>query len=453
MELIEKITSLAKKRGFVYPSHELYGGVGAVYDFGPLGVAMKRNLKDLWWKSVVELRDDVVGLESSIIVPPSVLQASGHIDNFSDPMIDCKSCKARFRADFLDVQVPTCTNCGGYLFSAPRNFNLMFKTKIGPMEESANDVYLRPETAQGIFVQFANVQRSSRAKIPFGIAQIGKSFRNEISPGNFIFRLREFEQMELEFFVQPDSSEKWLKYWKEERLKWWIEKLGINPQKIRARLLDTPELAHYSKKGYEIEYEFPWGWAELEGVQDRGDYDLLQHANFLGTPKEKLHSDLSYYDEESKTRYVPHVIEPSMGVERALLAVLCDAYLEDTVDGEKRVLLKLSSTVAPIQIAILPLSKKVSLVELSHKAEKFLRPHFRCAYDETGTIGKRYRRQEEIGTPYAITIDFQSLQDNCVTVRERDSMQQERISLKKLKSYLWEKLNPIELGQSDLDLV
>lgn len=418
-------------------------------------MALRRNIRELWWRHTVELRHDVVGLESAVIMHPRTWEASGHVQSFSDPLVDCHNCKQRFRQDHLstpaqaqaspdtldmplsadaekavrsgklDPAAPFCPNCGAQDFSDTRQFNLMFKTHLGPVEESAAEVYLRPETAQGMFVQFANILNSTRKKVPFGIAQMGKSFRNEITTEHFIFRLREFEQLELEYFVKPGSDLDWLERWREARMTWWTEVLGIRPDRIRARELDHDELAHYSAKGYEVEYDFPWGWGELEGIQDRTDYDLRRHAEYSG-------KDLSYFEDETKERYVPYVIEPSMGVDRCMFTLMLDAYDEEEVKGEKRVVLRFHPNVAPIQVAVLPLSKNQELLPLSRRVEELLRPHFRIEYDETQSIGRRYRRHDEVGTPFAVTIDFDSLQDQAVTIRERDSMAQERVPIEAL---------------------
>jgi glycyl-tRNA synthetase len=416
-KLVDTMVSLAKRRGFIYQSSEIYGGVGAIYDFGPLGVALRRNIRDLWWRHTVDLRHDVVGLESSVIMHPRVWEASGHVESFSDPLVECKNCHSRYRADKIEGP---CPNCGATEFSEPRQFNLMFKTYLGPVEGSAAQTYLRPETAQGMFVDFPLVVTSTRRRIPFGIAQVGKSFRNEITTEHFIFRLREFEQMELEFFVKPGTDLDWLETWQQARMTWWTEVLGVRSNKIRARLLDDEELSHYSARGYEVEYEFPWGWGELEGIQDRTDYDLKRHSEYSG-------KDLSYFEDETKERYIPYVIEPSMGLERAMFTLMLEAYDEEEVRGEKRVVLHFHPNVAPIQVAVLPLSKNEDLLPMSREVEEMLRPHFRIEYDETQSIGRRYRRHDEIGTPFAVTIDFDSLKDKAVTIRDRDSMEQERV--------------------------
>jgi glycyl-tRNA synthetase len=422
-KLVETLTSLAKRRGFIYQNSEIYGGVNAIYDYGPLGVALRHNIRELWWRHTVELRHDVVGLESGIIMHPRVWEASGHVESFTDPLVECRNCHSRFRADHLET--PNCPNCGAQDFSEPRQFNLMFKTFLGPVEDSAAQVYLRPETAQGMFVQFQNIVTSTRKRIPFGIAQMGKSFRNEISPGNFIFRLREFEQLEIEFFVKPGTDQDWLEKWRDARMHWWTRVLGVRDSKIRARPLEAEELSHYAAAAFEVEYDFPWGWGELEGVADRTDYDLSRHSEFSGR-------DLSYLDEETKERYIPYVIEPSMGVDRCMFTLMIDAYDEEEVRGEKRVVMRFHPNVAPIQVAVLPLSKNEQLLPTSREIEELLRPHFRIEYDETQSIGRRYRRHDEIGTPFAVTIDFDTRNDRAVTIRERDSMEQERLPITNL---------------------
>jgi glycyl-tRNA synthetase len=424
--LVDTLVSLAKRRGFIYQSSEIYGGVGAIYDFGPLGVALRRNIRELWWRHTVELRHDVVGLESAVIMHPRTWEASGHVESFTDPLVECKKCHSRYRADKVEG---ACPNCGANDFSEARQFNLMFKTFIGPVEGSAAQTFLRPETAQGMFVDFPLVVTSTRKRIPFGIAQVGKSFRNEITTEHFIFRLREFEQLELEFFVKPGTDLDWLETWREARMRWWTEVLGVRAGKIRARLLDDDELSHYSARGYEVEYGFPWGWGELEGIQDRTDYDLKRHAEYSG-------KDLSYFEDESKERYIPYVIEPSMGLERCMFTLMLEAYDEEEVKGEKRVVLRFHPNVAPVQVAVLPLSKNEALLPMSREVEELLRPHFRIEYDETQSIGRRYRRHDEIGTPFAVTIDFDSPEDRAVTIRERDSMEQERVAVTELVARL-----------------
>jgi glycyl-tRNA synthetase len=426
---MDKIVSLCRRRGFVFQSSEIYGGLASCWDFGPLGIELKRNVKDAWWKDMVQSRDDMVGLDTSILMHPQVWTASGHIKNFSDPLVECKSCQKRWRQDELEKQV--CPACGGEL-SEPRQFNLMFKTFMGPVEDASALVYLRPETAQGMFVNFQNVVTTTRKKLPFGIAQMGKSFRNEITTGNFIFRDREFEQMEIEFFIKPGTQDKWFEFWVNERFNWY-QKLGIKAEHLKLRQHCKAELAHYALGCSDIQFFFPMGWGELEGIASRGDYDLTQHANCSG-------KNLQYNDEETKEHYLPYVIEPSAGVDRAVLAFLCDAYDEDIADGEERVILRFHPRIAPIKAAVLPLSKKEPLAGLSREVFNNLRRDWVVQYDDTQSIGRRYRRQDEIGTPFCVTIDFQSLEDHQVTVRERDSMQQIRLPISDLKAALAAKL-------------
>ena len=428
--LMDKLVSLAKRRGFIYQSSEIYGGIQGVYDFGPLGVALRNNIKRAWWRTMVELRDDVVGIDAGILMNPRVWETSGHVQNFTDPLVECKKCHQRFRAD--QVSGPRHEEDGGE-FTEARQFNLMFKTFIGPAENSSTQIYLRPETAQGIFVNFANILNSTRMRPPFGIAQIGKAFRNEITPGNSIFRLREFEQMELEFFVPPADEMKWLDIWKEERLNWY-KGLGIKPEHLRLRQHGKQELAHYARGAFDVEYEFPFGWSELEGIAARGDYDLAAHQKATG-------KDLSYFDDIHRERYLPHVVEPSAGVDRTMLTLMIDAYHEEEVRGEQRVVLRFDRSVAPIQVAILPLSRKEPLTALATKIEHELRPFFRTEYDDTQSIGKRYRRQDEIGTPFAVTVDFETSNDQAVTIRSRDDMSQDRVPLQHLRETLRERLS------------
>lgn len=413
---MEKIVSLCKRRGFIFQSSEIYGGLASCWDYGPLGVELKRNIKNYWWKKVVQERDDMVGIDASIMMHPQVWVASGHVAGFSDPLVECKDCKQRFRS--TDIDLSKCPNCGGAL-SEPRMFNLMFKTHMGPVEDAANVVYLRPETAQAQFVNFDNVQSTTRKKLPFGIAQVGKSFRNEITTGNFIFRTREFEQMEIEYFVKPGTDEQWFDYWVNERLNYYVG-LGIKRENLRLRQHDKEELAHYAKGCFDVDYNFPIGWSEIEGIANRGDFDLTQHSRFSG-------KTLDYFDEEKGERYLPYVIEPSSGVDRTLLAVLVDAYDEEAGEKETRVVLHIKPEIAPVKVAILPLSRNEKLLPMSKEVSGLLRPHFMTQYDDAQSIGRRYRRQDEIGTPYCVTIDFQSLEDNQVTIRERDSMQQVRV--------------------------
>ncbi len=433
---LQTLVSLCKRRGFIFQSSEIYGGINACYDYGPLGVELKMNIKKVWWDSMVS-RTDIEGLDAAILMAPQVWKASGHVDGFSDPMIECKSCKARHRADNLK-DPSKCPNCGNSEMSEPRQFNLMFKTFMGPLEETASTVYLRPETAQGIFVNFENVQVSARKKIPFGIAQIGKAFRNEITPGNFTFRTREFEQMEMQYFVKPGTDDEYMEMWKDIRKNFYSE-LGFNMERFRFHEHGSDELAHYAKGAFDIEYEFPIGWQELEGIHNRTDFDLTQHEKFSG-------KSLAYFEEASKEKFVPYVIETSAGCDRMILAALCDAYNEENVSSDpakedKRVVLKFHPKIAPIKVSVLPLSKKPQLQELAHKITSDLSQNFRVQYDETGSIGKRYRRQDEIGTPLCVTVDFESLEDNSVTVRHRDSMAQDRVEMSKINNYVFEKLN------------
>ncbi len=427
---MEKIVSLCRRRGFIFPSSEIYGGLSSCWDYGPLGVELKRNVKDAWWRAIVQKRDDTVGLDTSILMHPRTWEASGHVEGFSDPLVECKSCHLRWRADELgDDKCPT---CGGEL-TEPRLFNLMFKTFMGPVEEEANTVYLRPETAQGIFVNFQNVVNTTRKKLPFGIAQIGKAFRNEITTGNFIFRSREFEQMELEFFVKPGSDGGWFDYWLGERLNWYVN-LGIKRENLQLRPHTEEELAHYARACSDIDYLFPMGWSELEGIANRGDFDLAQHAKYSG-------KNLDYFDDETKEHFLPCIIEPSAGVDRSVLAFLCDAYAEEPDKDEIRVVLHLHPTLAPIKVALLPLSRKENLAKLAKEIHADLRQCWEAQYDDAQSIGRRYRRQDEIGTPFCVTVDFQSLEDEQVTIRERDSMKQIRIPIAELKTVLAAKLS------------
>ena len=430
--LFDQVVNLCKRRSFVFPSAEIYGGFRSTYDYGPLGVLMLRNVKDAWWRSMVQLRSDVVGLDAAILSPPKVWEASGHLDNFSDPLVDCTSCKTRHRQDQLEA-ADTCPSCGeSGTFTEARAFNLMFKTQAGPVEGAGADVYLRPETAQGTFINFKNIIETSRKKPPFGIAQVGKSFRNEITPGNFVFRTREFEQMELEFFVPPDEADSWYEYWMNERYQWYLD-LGIPADQLRLRAHDDDELSHYSSGTSDVEFLFPWGWGELEGIANRGDFDLTQHAQHSG-------QKLEYFDQGTGERYVPHCIEPAAGATRSMMAFLMAAYDEEQVNDDTRTVLRLHPRLAPYKVAVLPLSKKDTLLPKAEEVLRSLQPHFMCDYDITQAIGKRYRRQDEIGTPYCVTIDFDTLEDNAVTVRERDSMEQQRIPVADLVAYLNEQL-------------
>lgn len=452
---MEDIVSLAKRRGFIFPSSEIYGGLNSVYDYGPLGVLLKNNVRRAWWTALVQKRNDIVGIDSSILMNPTVWEASGHLKGFTDPLVDCKSCKKRFRADHLleassitmdglrekplEMSDVPCPECGGEL-TAIRHFNLMFKTFMGPVEDDAGIVYLRPETAQGIFVNFINVQQTSRKRIPFGIAQVGKSFRNEITPGNFIFRTREFEQMEMEFFVKPGTDEEWFETWKDFMLSWFVG-LGVRREKLRFYEHPKEKLSHYSKRTVDLEYEYPWGWGELWGCANRTDFDLKQHSQHSG-------QDLSYRDEVTGEKYVPFVIEPALGLDRAVLTILLDAYQQieggrtTTTESNKEVetVLRFHPSIAPVSAAILPLSKKEPLVAMAHSIRGTLAARWMVQYDDSASIGRRYRRQDEIGTPYCITVDFDSLNDQSVTVRDRDTMAQERVRVIDLEAYLQQRL-------------
>lgn len=455
---MEKISSLAKSRGFVYPGSEIYGGLANTWDYGNLGVELKNNIKRAWWQKFVQESPYNVGVDCAILMNPQTWFASGHLGCFADPLMDCKACHERFRADklieeymdqkgishetsvdawsheemkkYIEDNDISCPSCKKKDWTDIRQFNLMFKTFQGVTEDSKNTVYLRPETAQGIFVNFKNVQRTSRKKLPFGIAQIGKSFRNEITPGNFTFRTREFEQMELEFFCKPDTDLEWFAYWRNFCMD-WLKSLGLKENMVRCRDHEKEELSHYSKATTDIEFLFPFGWGELWGVADRTDYDLTQHQNVSG-------QDMTYFDDETGERYIPYVVEPSLGADRVTLAFLCSAYDEETLEGgESRTVLRFHPAIAPVKIGILPLSKKLN--EGAYKVYEQLRKYYNCEFDERGNIGKRYRRQDEIGTPFCITYDFDSEEDNCVTVRERDSMEQIRIPVEELKTYFEDK--------------
>jgi glycyl-tRNA synthetase len=435
---MDKIVALCKRRGFIFPSSEIYGGVGSTYDFGHYGVLLKGNVKSEWWRAMLADRDDIVALDSAILQHPRVWEASGHLAGFTDPLVDCRACGQRFRADHLSElqcgrkpskhpgETPDCS------LTDARDFNLMFETTIGPVKESGATAYLRPETAQGIFINFKNVLQFSRKKPPFGIAQIGKSFRNEITPGNFIFRTREFEQMEMEYFVPPAEAQRWFEHWLAERMRWYVE-LGLRPDHLRLRAHDPDELSHYSSGTSDVEYLFPIGWSELEGIANRGDFDLTQHAKFSG---EKL----EYLDTASNERYVPHVIEPAAGADRATLAFLVDAYDEELVAGEQRTVLRLHPRLAPVKVAVLPLVRKDGQPELARAIYEDLRGRMQAEYDEGGSIGRRYRRQDEIGTPWGVTIDHQSLRDETVTLRDRDTLAQERVKISALGAALEERL-------------
>jgi glycyl-tRNA synthetase len=429
---LETIANLAKQRGFVFQSSEIYGGLRSAYDYGPLGVELLRNVKAEWWRILVQERGDVVGIDTAVLQAREVWKASGHEEVFTDPLVECRNCNARYRLDKLD-DPDTCPNCGKTgTFTEPRSFNLMFRTFAGPVESEENLVYLRPETAQGIFINFENVRRANRLKLPFGIAQIGKSFRNEITPGQFVFRTREFEQMEMEYFCRPEDAGEFFQYWLEERFQWYLD-LGIDRDHLRLRPHESDELSHYSAATEDIEYLFPWGWDELEGIANRTDFDLRQHSELSGV-------DLRYYDQEADERFFPYVIEPAAGATRTTFAFLLDAYHEETVNDETRVVLRLHHRLAPYKVAVLPLSKKPELIEPAEKIAEELRRHWMVELDITQSIGRRYRRQDEIGTPYAVTVDFDSLGDQAVTVRDRDTMAQDRVPMDGLVDYLEQRL-------------
>lgn len=444
---LEELVSFLKQRGFIFQSFEIYGGLGSFYDFGPLGVFLKNNLKQFWWKKIVLEREDVYGIDSVILTPEIVFSASGHLENFYDKLVECKKCHQRFREDKLwegeygEIESQNgqalCPLCKGEL-TRPRNFNLMFKTHLGPVEEEGSIVYLRPETAQGIFVNFSNILQTMRAKLPFGIAQIGKSFRNEITPKNFIFRIREFEQMELEYFVKPEEAERWFNYWVEERWQWYLS-VGLSQSNLRRKIVPKEELAHYAEKVIDIEYHYPFGWGELEGIANRTDFDLKTHSSYSG-------KELVYFDEETKEKIQPYVIEPSIGVERLFLAIISEAFEKEIIKNsennkkEERKILKLKPFLAPIKGAILPLlSNREELIKTARQIFDQLKKDYLIAYDDSGSIGRRYRRQDEIGTPYCFTVDFQTLEDGTLTVRERDSMEQRRIHIEEIDDFLKEK--------------
>jgi glycyl-tRNA synthetase len=448
VDVLEKITSLAKRRGFVFPSSEIYGGVGSTWDYGPLGVELKNNIKRSWWRSMVQLREDVVGLDAAILMHPRVWEASGHVENFTDPLVDCRNCKRRYRLDELrdgerladawregapvDIGAIACPNCGQRALVSPRRFNLMFKTFMGPVEEEAAVVWLRPETAQGIYVDFLNVVDATHRRVPFGIAQVGKAFRNEITPGNFIFRSREFEQMEMQYFVRPDDAAAVFERWLEERVRWYVD-LGVPSDMLRRREHAPNELAHYAARAVDVEFAFPFGWKELEGVHNRTDYDLRRHQEYSGR-------DLRYFDEQSGERFIPHIVETSAGADRSVLAFLCAAYAEEPDKEGVRAVLRLDKRLAPIKVAVLPLSKNERLTPVARDVWAMLRPIAMTQYDETQSIGRRYRRQDEIGTPFCVTIDFDTLEDKAVTIRDRDSMAQERVAIAELVLALRERL-------------
>ncbi|MDT3390123.1 MAG: glycine--tRNA ligase [bacterium] len=423
---MDKIVSLCKRRGFIFQSSEIYGGLNGAYDYGPLGVQLKNNIRDAWWKEMTQLHDDIVGLDASILMHSKVWEASGHVSNFTDPMVDCKQCKSRFRADQIDLNA-ACPVCGSKgTFTAPRNFNLMFATHIGADVDAASTIYLRPETAQGIYVDFKNVVSSSRVKIPFGIAQVGKSFRNEITTKNFIFRSCEFEQMEMQWFCKPGTDEHWFPYWREQRMNFYVNRIGIHPEHLRWHQHGPDELAFYAKDAYDIQFLFPMGWQELEGVHSRTDYDLTQHQKFSG-------KEMTYLDPDTNEKYIPYVVETSAGLTRNVLMALSDAYDEEQVaEGDVRTVLHFHPTIAPVTVAVLPLVKKDGLAEYASKLEHELREDFATFYDQSGAIGRRYRRQDEIGTPYCVTVDYDTMNDNTVTLRFRDSMEQVRVPVSEL---------------------
>lgn len=436
---LQTLMSLCKQRGFVFQSSEIYGGLNACWDYGPLGVDLKLNVKTCWWKSMT-CRHDIVGLDAAILMDPTVWKASGHLESFSDPLVECLKCHLRFREDEVDTKAP-CEGCGGSEFSEPRQFNLMFKTFMGSVEDSASTVYLRPETAQGIFVNYENVQTSMRKKLPFGIAQMGKSFRNEITPGNFIFRTREFEQMEMQYFVKPGEDETYMEEWKETR-KSYYSKLGFRSGNLKFYEHGPDEIAHYAKSAFDIQYRFPIGWLELEGIHNRTDFDLKQHQKFSG-------KKLEYFESTTQERFIPYVIETAAGCDRTVLAALCDAYRVEILNKEgkedRRVVLGLHPNLSPVKVAVLPLSKKSELMTLAMNIHDDLTQMFVVQYDETGSIGKRYRRQDEIGTPFCVTVDFDSLEDQSVTVRHRDTMAQDRIPVSELKNYIQNHLQTFEM--------
>ena len=428
---IEKIVSLCKRRGFIFQSSDIYGGFSAVYDYGPLGIELKNNISNLWWKEMTQVHENIVGLDSGILMHPKIWEASGHVGAFNDPLVDCKQCKSRYRADefsdnysSINWEETKCPNCGSVgSLTEPRQFNLMFKTHVGPVEETGTKAFLRPETAQGIYVNYQLVQGAMRMKVPFGIAQIGKAFRNEIIARNFIFRTREFEQMEMQYFVKPRTDNEAFGHWKDKRLNFYLDNLDINKDKLRFHEHDSNELAHYAKEAWDIEYEFPFGWSEIEGIHNRTDYDLSRHEEFSG-------KNLSYFDQPNNDRYLPYIIETSAGLNRMLLTVLADAYWED--DKNNRTVMRISPRLAPVKAVICPLLKKDGLPEKAREVVEILKPHFKVLYDQQGSIGKRYYRQDEAGTPFGITVDHQSIEDNTVTLRDRDTMKQDRISIERV---------------------
>ena len=437
LKSMSDLVSLCKRRGYIFQSSEIYGGLGSCWDYGPLGIELKKNVQGRWWKAMT-YREDIEGLDASILMHPTVWKASGHIDNFSDPLVDCKNCKARFREDKIDINAP-CPQCKSEnSYTEPREFNLMFNTKMGAVESDASIVYLRPETCQGIFTNFLNIQSTMRQKLPFGIAQIGKAFRNEITPGNFIFRTREFEQMEMQYFIPPGTQHETLEMWKELRWKWHLDN-GLREEKLKWAPHPSDKLAHYADAAVDIEYEFPMGWDEMEGIHSRTDFDLKQHQEFSG-------KNLHYVDQANgNKKYIPYVVETSVGSDRSILALMCDAYrVENQGDKEKeRVVMRFKPTIAPIKVSVLPLMKKPKLEEVARKLFNDLQLSYKADYDVSGSIGKRYRRQDEIGTPLCLTVDYESLDDKAVTIRDRDTMNQERIALDRIKEYLNNKLQLI----------
>ncbi len=428
---MENLISLCKRRGFIFQSSDIYGGLSSCYDYGPLGSDLKKNIKEFWWRWMVQKHEDIVGLDASILMAPQVWVASGHVEGFTDPLVDCKKCKHRFREDLL-LDPHKCPDCGGELTES-RQFNLMFKTYMGPVEDDASIVYLRPETAQGIYVNFPNVVKSTRQRVPFGIAQIGKAFRNEITTENFIFRTREFEQMEMQFFVKPGTDKEWFEKWKQDRIDYY-KALNIRPEKLRFHQHGPDELAHYAADAFDIQYEFPFGWKELEGIHNRTNFDLGRHEKFSG-------KDLAYYDDLTKEKFVPYIIETSAGADRTVLTVLADAYEEQQLEKDSRTVMHFAPEIAPVKAGIFPLVKKEGLPEIAHEIADKLRPHYHVFYDEGGAVGRRYRRQDEIGTPFCITVDFQTKEDETVTIRERDSMEQVRVKIPELRNWLFEKIN------------
>lgn len=431
-KVMEKIVSLAKRRGFVFQSSEIYGGLNGCYDYGPLGVELLNNIKMQWWRSMT-LREDIEGIDSSILMHPRVWEASGHVEHFTDPMVDCKQCRARYRLDELPAS-GACPNCGGKdTFTEARKFNLMFKTFVGPVEDSSATVYLRPETAQGIYVNFFQVQSAARQKVPFGIAQIGKAFRNEINTKNFLFRTREFEQMEMQFFVKPGDDDTWFEYWKEQRIQWFKD-LGMSPDRLRYNEHGPDELAHYAKKAFDIQFLFPFGWGEIEGIHNRTDYDLRQHEQFSGKA-------MKYYDQEANEKYIPYVIETSAGASRSFMAFLVNAFAEEQLEKETRTVMRFHPRLAPISAAVFPLVNRDGMPEKARAITKDLQKRYRVFFDDKGAVGRRYRRQDEAGTPYCITIDSQTLEDQSVTIRDRDTMQQVRVADTKIAGFLSDKLH------------